>query len=171
MTDRSHSQPRPARWQRWIQRLATAAWVTRIAAPIVHAVDRRLLAWSGDRLCLTTPLTGLPVARISTTGARSGAPRTHPLTALREGECYALVGSNFGRPRPPAWVYNLRAHPQVRLHAADGSGRFSARPASPAEYDRFWNRAVELYPGYAAYARRAAPRKVPIFVLTPVDHE
>lgn len=144
------------------------AWVTQAVAPIVHAVDRRLLAWSGDRLCLTTPLTGLPVARITTIGARSGAPRTHPLTALRDGESYAVVGSNFGRRRLPAWAHNLRAHPQARLHGPGGVRRFVARSASPAEYDRWWSRAVELYPGYTVYARRAAPRKVPIFVLTPV---
>jgi deazaflavin-dependent oxidoreductase (nitroreductase family) len=146
------------------------AWVTRLVAPIVHAVDGRLLAWSGDRLCLTTPLTGLPVLRITTTGARTGRPRTHPLTGLPEGERFALIGSNFGRRRFPAWVHNLRAHPAARIHRAGGTERFAARPASAEEYDRFWRRAVALYPGYAAYARRAAPRRVPIFVLEPIDH-
>jgi deazaflavin-dependent oxidoreductase (nitroreductase family) len=160
---------RPNRVQRWIQRLAMIAWVTPRLAPLVHAVDERLLAWSGDRLCLTTPLTGLPVMRVTTTGARSGLPRTHPLTALRQGEWLALIGSNFGRRCLPAWFHNLHAHPVAWIHRAGGVDRFAARPASAEEYDRFWSRAVAVYPGYAAYARRAAPRKVPILVLTPVD--
>ena len=160
----------PTRLQRWIQRLAMIAWVTRAAAPLVQAVDRRLLAWNGDRWCLTTLLTGLPVRRITTTGARSGLPRTLPLTALGEGERIVLIGSNFGRRRLPAWTHNLRLHPEARVHSAGSAEPFAARPASAEEYDRFWRRAVALYPGYDAYARRASPRVVPIFVLEPVDH-
>jgi len=144
------------------------AWVTRAVAPVVHAIDRRLLAWTGDRLSLTTPLTGLPVLRITTTGARTGLPRTHPLTALRDGEGYALIASNFGRRVFPAWYHNLRAHPFAQVHGDSMAGRYAARPASAEEYESLWARAVALSPGYAAYARRAAPRTVPIFVLTPV---
>jgi deazaflavin-dependent oxidoreductase (nitroreductase family) len=144
-------------------------WITRLVAPLVHVVDRQLLSWSGDRLCLTAPLTGLPVLRITTTGARSGRPRTHPLTVLREGERIALVGSNFGRGRMPSWYHNLRANPHALVHGLASTTACEARAATPAEYERIWSRAVELYPGYAAYARRAAPRRVPIFVLTPID--
>jgi deazaflavin-dependent oxidoreductase (nitroreductase family) len=139
-------------------------------APVVHAVDRRLLPWSGERWSLTTPLTGLPVRRITTIGARSGRPRTHPLTTLHEETRFALIGSNFGRRRFPAWYHNLRAHPEAEIHFAGGALHCSARPASAEEYDRFWRRAVALYPGYAAYARRAAPRQMPIFVLTPIEN-
>jgi deazaflavin-dependent oxidoreductase (nitroreductase family) len=142
-------------------------WVTRLVAPPVQAIDARLLAWSGDRLSITNRLTGMPVARVTTTGARSGRQRTHPLTILRDGECYALVGSNFGRRRFPAWVHNLRVHSTARLHTPAGVRSCAARLASPDEHEVFWRRAVDLYPGYAAYARRAAPRTVPIFVLTP----
>jgi deazaflavin-dependent oxidoreductase (nitroreductase family) len=152
-----------------IEALFEARGLTPAAAPLVHAVDQRLLAWSGDRLCLTTMLTGLPVLRVTTTGARSGAARTHPLTALRDGDRLALIGSNFGRRRYPSWVHNLRAHPVAEVHAAGRAERFAAHPASSEEYGRIWKRAVALYPGYAAYARHAAPRKVPIFVLTALD--
>jgi deazaflavin-dependent oxidoreductase (nitroreductase family) len=161
-------RPTPNRFQRWIQRLARIAWVTRVLAPIVQAVDRIGLAWSGDRWCLTSSLTGLPVVRITTIGARSGRPRTHPLTALPEGDRFALIGSNFGRRRSPAWVYNLRAHPLAIVRQARRAAPYEVCPATPEEYDRLWSRAVSLYPGYATYAARAAPRLVPIFVLTPV---
>lgn len=161
-------RPSPSRSQRWIQRLARIAWVTRLVAPIVHALDRRCLAWSGDRGCLTTSLTGLPVLRITTTGARSGRPRTHPLTALPEGDRLALIGSNFGRQSSPGWVYNLQANPFATVHHAERATTYEARPATAEEYERFWSRAVALYPGYESYARRAAPRRVTILVLTRV---
>jgi deazaflavin-dependent oxidoreductase (nitroreductase family) len=143
------------------------AWITRVVAPIVYRADGRLLAWSGDRLCLTTALTGMPVTRVTTIGARSGRPRTRPLTAFRDGETLAVIGSNFGRPRLPGWAHNLSVHPGGLLHHPGGARRFISRAASAAEYDLWWRRAVELYPGYAAYARLAAPRRVPIFILTP----
>jgi deazaflavin-dependent oxidoreductase (nitroreductase family) len=169
MSDRPDASPRPTIPQRWIQRLAMIGWVTRLAAPIVQAIDDPLLRWSGERRSLTRWLTGMPVARLTTTGAHSGRARTHPLTVLRHGEALAVVGSNFGRRRPPAWVHNLRAGGVARLHTSDGPRACSVRPATSAEYDVLWRRAVDLYPGYAVYARRAAPRAVPIFVLTPYD--
>jgi deazaflavin-dependent oxidoreductase (nitroreductase family) len=146
-------------------------WVTRLVAPLVQAIDRPLLAWSGDRLSITSGLTGMPVARVTTTGARSGKPRTHPLTVLRDGQRLALVGSNFGRRCLPAWCHNLRVHGVAQIHTPAGVAQFTARFASPAEYEAFWQQAVELYPGYAAYAQRAAPRTVPIFVLTRVERD
>jgi len=168
VTASSESPPRPNRFQSWIQRLAMMDWLTRLAAAPVQAIDHRLLRWSGDRISLTSPLSGIPVARVTTTGAHSGRPRTHPLTALRDDGRYVLVGSNFGRKRSPAWVHNLRAHPLARVHSPEGAARFAARPATAEEYARLWNRAVDLYPGYDAYARRAAPRAIPIFILTRI---
>jgi deazaflavin-dependent oxidoreductase (nitroreductase family) len=158
----------PTTLQRWVQRLASVAWITRAVAPVVHAVDRRLLAWSGDRVCLTALAIGLPVWRITTTGARTGLARTHPLTGLLEGDRLALIGSNFGRPHFPAWTFNLRAHPVARVHRDGRTEPYTARPASAEEYGRLWRRAVALYPGYARYAERAAPRRVPIFILEPL---
>jgi deazaflavin-dependent oxidoreductase (nitroreductase family) len=164
----SHSAgPRPTRLQRWIQRAAASPQITRVLAAMIHPIDRRLLRLSGDRLCLTTISTGLPVRLVTTTGARTGLPRTHPLTTLRNGDRLALIASNFGGSRFPAWYHNLRAQPLARVHLAGRQRRFRARLASAEERARWWAMAVELYPGYADYERRAAPRRIPIFVLEP----
>ena len=143
--------------------------MTPVAAPLVHAVDRMFLHLSRDRLCLTTLLTGLPVMLVTTTGARTGRLREHPLTALRESDRFALVASNFGRSRFPGWYYNLRARPDAQIRLAGRQTSFRARPASPEEYARFWAMAVHLYPGYVLYERRAAPRPVPVVVLEPSE--
>jgi hypothetical protein len=47
--------------------------------------------------------------------------------------------------------------------------RFRARPASAEEETGYLAMAVELYPGYAAYGRRAAPRRIPVIVLEPAE--
>lgn len=160
---------RPSRFQRWVQRIVAQPSVTRRVARLAHGIDRRLLEWSGDRLCLTTTLIGLPVTRVTTIGARTGLRRTLPLTALPDGDRLALIASNFGRGHAPGWLYNLRAHPQAETHHGARRRRWSAREATAEEHARLWRHAVELYPGYADYAARAAPRAVPIILLTPED--
>jgi len=143
--------------------------MTPVAAPLVHTVDRVFLHLSRDRLCLTTLLTGLPVMLVTTTGARTGRLREHPLTALRESDRFALVASNFGRSRFPGWYYNLRGRPDAQIRLAGRQTSFHARPASPEEHALFWAIAVHLYPGYVLYERRAAPRPVPVIILEPSE--
>ena len=36
----------------------------------------------------------------------------------KDGDNYILVGSKGGAPEHPAWVHNLRAHPDVEIHCA-----------------------------------------------------
>lgn len=42
--------------------------------------------------------------------------------------------------------------------------RVRAHEASGDERERLWRRGLEVYPGYAAYARRAG-RRIPVVVL------
>jgi deazaflavin-dependent oxidoreductase (nitroreductase family) len=155
-------------WQRRIQRLVAIGWVTRIVAPLVHAADLILLRLSGDGYSVTSFAIGLPVRLISTIGARTGQIRTHPLTVVPDGGSLGLIASNFGRPQLPGWCHNLRAHPtaQVRLNGAWRP--FRAVEIGDDRRQRIWELAVDLYPGYADYARRAS-RAIPIFELVPDD--
>ena len=150
--------------------VATPA-VTRAVAPLIHRVDRFLLDATGDRTCLTALATGLPVRLVTTTGARSGARRVHPLTPVEDGSRLALMASNFGRSRYPAWYHNLRARPVAVVRVAMRHLRFLARPASAAEEAHYWAIATELYPGYARYRQRAAPREIPVIILEPMGDE
>ena len=40
---------------------------------------------------------------LTTTGAKTGRPRTLPVLALPDGQDVILIASNFGRPRHPSW--------------------------------------------------------------------
>ena len=61
---------------------------------------------------------GVPTLLLRTTGRRSGATRTNSLVYARDGEDYLLVASNGGADRPPAWLHNLRANPDVEVQIA-----------------------------------------------------
>ncbi len=112
-------------------------------------------------------LTGLPVVMVTTTGARTGQHRTSPLAPIPDPERvgrFALIASNFGQHRLPAWYFNLKKNPRA-VCSADGRGvPYVAHEAAGDEYDRFWGYAVDIYFGYALYKQRAG-RRIPIMVM------
>lgn len=111
----------------------------------------------------------LPTIEVDTIGARTGQRRTHPLGGFLEGDKYILIGSNFGSKYHPAWVYNLRARPECVVHAHGRSQKYLARETDGEERARCWQLALDYYKGYAAYEKRAAPRKISVWVLEPAD--
>ncbi len=159
--------PRAAAWQRVMQRIAASppgAWVfARTLAPL----DRRLYRWSGGRLSVAGTLAGLPVVLLTTRGAKTGAQRTVPLLALRDGERVVLLASNWGQAHHPAWYSNLRVNPEAVVTSGRRRRRYRARQATEEERSQYWAKAAHIYPGYAAYQTRTGGRRIPILVLTP----
>ena len=110
----------------------------------------------------------LPTIEVDTIGARTGQRRTHPLGGFLDGDKYILIGTNFGNKHHPAWVHNLRAHPECIVHAHGCSARYIARETDGEERTRCWHLALEYYRGYELYEKRAAPRKISVWVLEPM---
>ena len=136
-------------------------------ARTAHHLDRWALRATDGRATLAGLLVGLPVVTLTSVGAKSGQPRSVPLVALTAGDDLAVIPSNFGQQRYPAWYHNLRAHPEATV-TRDGLARaYTAREADPDERARLWQQALAIYPGYHAYERRAGGRHIPIFILTP----
>jgi len=151
---------------RWTASSAVGSWV--YARTLPH-IDRILLDLTDGSLAIPEILAGLPVIELTTTGAKSGQPRTKPLLGLRDGQQWVVVASNWGSARHPAWYHNLRVNPAVTVRADGDTGAYRAREATDDEYDAYWSRARELYAGFEAYARRSGDRDMPIIVLEPVD--
>src|SRR5215469_8114983 len=57
----------------------------------------------------------LPNLLLTTTGRRSGKPRTTVLTYIQVDGLLALIASNFGSRTAPQWYRNLEAHPVARV--------------------------------------------------------
>lgn len=135
---------------------------------IAPPLDRAVLRLTGGRQTMTGLLTGLPTVTLTTMGARSGKRRTIVLVGLPAGSDVILIASNWGQNHHPAWYHNLCANPQALLAIAGEPPRpYIAREAVGAERQQFWELAVNAYSGYARYARHAAPRKIPVLVLSP----
>jgi len=107
---------------------------------------------------------------LTTTGAKSGLPRTTPVLCVvddSETRRFAVIASNLGQPHHPAWYHNLVANPRA-IGSFDGRSRaYLAREAIGEEYARFWQAATAIYPGYQVYRQRAGNRHIPIMVLEP----
>ena len=156
----------PSGWRRLILPLVWSKPGSWLFARLMHRLDRPALRWTRGRVSFTSLLADLPIISLTTTGAKSGLPRTAPLVAVEDGERLVIFASNFGQAHYPAWYRNLTAHPQVRVMLRGQERAYSARETEGAERDAYWAVAVKLYPGYQAYKARTGGRPIPVIVLT-----
>jgi deazaflavin-dependent oxidoreductase (nitroreductase family) len=161
----------PNAFQRNFQRLASTAPMAWLLVRLAPPLDRFTARISGGKVYLAAMLSGLPVVLLTTTGAKSGQPRRTPLVAVLDGEKVILIASNFGQAHNPAWYYNLRTHPRAEIEIAGQVYPYRASECEAGEREKYWQRAVHLYGGYAAYKQRAAGRRIPVMVLVPETME
>jgi deazaflavin-dependent oxidoreductase (nitroreductase family) len=101
---------------------------------------------------------------LTTTGHRSGEPRTTPLIYGRSGDDYLIVASNGGSPEPPAWFVNLNEQAEVEVQVLGDRFKARARTATPEEKPAMWQEMVRHWPPYDDYQRRT-DREIPVVVL------
>jgi deazaflavin-dependent oxidoreductase (nitroreductase family) len=154
-------------FQRALRRFAASGPGSWLSARMLEPFDRLTFRVTKGRHFMSSLLSALPVAMVTTTGARSGQARTVPLLALPTGDGLAIIGSSYGRPNHPAWRHNLRANPEGEVEIDGRRWAFRAVEVEGERRERIWSEALRTYPGFSAYARRAAPRRISVFVLEP----
>jgi deazaflavin-dependent oxidoreductase (nitroreductase family) len=108
------------------------------------------------------------VGLVTTTGAKSGQERTHPLALIDDGDGLLAIGSNYGRPIHPAWSANLLAHPECTVEFRGPPTRYRAELLTSDARAAAWATAVDFYAGYERYRTRCAPREIRVFRLRPI---
>jgi deazaflavin-dependent oxidoreductase (nitroreductase family) len=101
---------------------------------------------------------------LHTTGAKSGKPRLSPLAYLTVDGKMLIVGSYAGAPKDPAWVHNLRAHPQAHVEVGTEEFDVEARELPDDERDATYPKIVERAPVFAEYQAKTT-RAIPLFEL------
>jgi deazaflavin-dependent oxidoreductase (nitroreductase family) len=109
---------------------------------------------------------GVPTLLLTTTGRKSGEPRTTPLIFGRDGDDYLVVASMGGAPRHPHWYENLRAHAEAAVQVRGEHLDVRARTASEEEKPRLWGIVAAPWPNYDVYQSRTT-RVIPVVVLSP----
>ena len=109
---------------------------------------------------------GMPVLLLTTTGRKSGKPRTTPLTFFRDGNDLVVIASNGGSDRAPGWWLNLQHDPRAIVGIGGEELNVTARAAPPEQRERLWVEITATYSGYAKYQQKTA-HQIPVVLLTP----
>ena len=134
---------------------------------IQQPLDRLVYRLTGGRATVSSWLSGIEISMLTTTGARTGRPRTLPVLALPDGADVILIASNFGRARQPSWYHNLRANPHATLVTAGLTRQLVASELGGADRERCYARAEAIFPPFSHYPRWAGARRIPVFRLQP----
>ena len=113
-------------------------------------------------------IAGLPILMLTTTGAKSGKARTVPVVGLPVEGGVAIIASNYGQERHPAWFYNLSKNPEAEVGMDEHTWKVRAVEVEGERREMVWQEALKVYPGYSTYEKRAAHRPIHVFVLEPV---
>ena len=129
---------------------------------------RRIVRASKGRRGLWPPRPGKWGALwLTTTGRRSGQPRSVVIGYYEDGPNLVSMAMNGWGSAEPAWWLNLQADPQAVVELPGGTRReVLGRPAVAEERERLWQRWRELDKNLDSYAARR-PRETAVVVLEP----
>jgi deazaflavin-dependent oxidoreductase (nitroreductase family) len=154
--------------QKLLRRFAAGGPGSWLFARVLHRIDRPVFRLTRGRYTFASLVSGIPVIMLTTTGARSGLPRSVPVLGIPADGDLAIIASNFGQYRNPAWYHNLRADPHAEIGVDGIHRRVRAVEVEGDRRARVWHEGLRIYPGFAQYERRAAHRHISVFVLEPV---
>jgi deazaflavin-dependent oxidoreductase (nitroreductase family) len=154
--------------QRFLRSFAASGPGSWLFAHVLHRIDRPFFKLTRGRHTFASLVSGIPVVMLTTTGAKSGRLRTVPVLGLPSSEGLAVIASNFGQEHHPGWCHNLLANPEAQIGVDGDQRRVRAVEAEGERRRRIWNEGLKVYPGFSMYERRAAHRRIRVFVLEPV---
>lgn len=132
---------------------------------VAPRIDKVVIPWTRGRLSSA----GFDkVGLVTTTGAKSGSARAQPLVLIDDGDGLIAIGSNYGRPKHPAWSANLLAHPECTVEFMGPPAKYRAELLTGDARAAAWATAVDFYAGYESYRASCAPREIRLFRLRPV---
>jgi deazaflavin-dependent oxidoreductase (nitroreductase family) len=107
---------------------------------------------------------GVTTLLLTTTGRRSGQPRTTPLIYGKDADRYLVVASRGGAPAHPGWYENLAAKPDIQVQVMADRFKARARTASAAERPALWKKMAAIWPPYDEYQAKTA-REIPVVII------
>jgi deazaflavin-dependent oxidoreductase (nitroreductase family) len=132
----------------------------------MNGIHRALLKISGGRIGWEA--SKMPVLELTTTGRKTGQPRSVMLTSpYQEGTTIVVVASRGGDDEHPAWFLNLRDDPDVEVaYKGAPKQRMRARVANSDDRARLWPLVVADHKNYAGYQTKTT-REIPLVLLEP----
>jgi len=113
---------------------------------------------------MTGEMAGRTVMLLTTTGTKSGEPKTVVVGFGKEGEDYVVIASNNAAPADPAWYRNLQKKPEATVEVGPEKIKVMARTARGAERERL----KSLLPYFESQQKQTS-RELPIVILERVS--
>ena len=107
---------------------------------------------------------GTEILLLTTTGRKSGEPRTTPLIHRVDDGRWIIVASKGGTPDHPDWFKNLSENPEIEIQVKADRIPVKATVAEGEERERLWQLMTEVWPDYDAYQGNT-DRQIPVVVL------
>jgi deazaflavin-dependent oxidoreductase (nitroreductase family) len=107
---------------------------------------------------------GSKILVLTTTGRRSGEPRSMALIYGTHRDDYLVVASKGGSDQHPSWYLNLIENPEVRVQVLADEFPARARAATAEEKPELWRTMVGQWPAYQEYQDKTE-REIPVVVL------
>lgn len=109
-----------------------------------------------------------PVLLLTTTGARSGRPRTNPMMYLaddRDPDRAYVFASAAGADANPAWFHNIVANPEgLGVEIGQDAMTADAEVLTDPLREKVFDLQASHYPGFAAYQAKTT-RPIPVVAL------
>ncbi|HEY1456172.1 MAG TPA: nitroreductase/quinone reductase family protein [Candidatus Dormibacteraeota bacterium] len=109
---------------------------------------------------LSGQMAGRKLMLLTTTGSRTGEPRTVVLGYKAEGDRFFILASANGAPSDPVWYRNLKVNPVATVEVGPETVAVRARTADPRERAELSTR-FDYLEGQQAKTKR----EIPIVIL------
>jgi deazaflavin-dependent oxidoreductase (nitroreductase family) len=133
--------------------------------PDMKAFNRTLIEeWRANGGRLSGRMAQAQVILLTTTGVRTGEPRTVVIGYRAHGDELVSIASDNGAQHDPAWYRNLLANPTATVELGPDKFEVRARTAKPeerAEYGSLLD--------YLERQQKLTEREIPIVILERID--
>ncbi|SRR6266540_289202 len=109
---------------------------------------------------LSGRMAGRHIVLLTTTGARSGEPRTTVVGYGQHDDRLVVIASANGAPKHPAWYRNLQRHPIATVELGPEKFEVRARTATPEERGEY----AKAVP-YLESQQKLTEREIPLVIL------
>jgi F420H(2)-dependent quinone reductase len=141
----------------------TSKFSLRVLGPFMNA-HTWIYRASRGRLGRRFPGLVAPMLVLHHVGARSGRHFDSTLGYMQRGRDIVIVASTAGQDTNPAWVYNLRANPEVEIQIGPERHLVRAREVEGEERSQLWAELIAFNPIWARYQQRTE-RLIPLILL------
>ena len=111
---------------------------------------------------------GPPLLLLTTTGRKTGKPRTTPIGFLHENGEYLIAATASGSDQNPTWLANLQSNPEATIEVKGKQIAVKAVITSGAERDQLYKR-FEANSSSFTWVQSRTTRTIPVIRLLPIS--